>query len=158
MFNTPAPSGGPGRGATWNTEWMEDGAAILAGAVTVAVVGASRDPRKAGGSAPAGLQPHGFRLIPVNPLAAGQTLFGEMVYARLEDIPGRVDIVDVFRPAADAPQIAREAVAIGAGALWLQEGIVSAEARRIAEAAGMDYVEDLCISVVRALYRIHARS
>jgi len=127
---------------------------ILQGAKTIAVVGASRDPFKAGGSVPAGLQRRGFRIIPVNPYA--RELFGERVYSSLLDIPDdvEVDIVDVFRPAEDAPEIARQAVAIGAKALWLQLDIRSDEARRIAESAGLDYVEDECTAVVGSLYRI----
>ena len=103
---------------------------------------------------PAGLQQRGFRIIPVNPYAS--ELFGERVYRSLLDIPKdiQVDIVDVFRPSADAPEIARQAVAIGAKALWLQLDIRSDEARRIAEGAGLDYVEDECTAVVGSLYRI----
>jgi predicted CoA-binding protein len=125
---------------------------ILESARTIAVVGASRDPRKAAGSVPAGLQRRGFRIIPVNPYA--DTLFGEQVYRSLLEVPEKVDLVDVFRPAADTPEIARQAAAIGAGALWLQLDIRSDEARRIAEEAGMDYVEDECTAVVASLYRI----
>jgi predicted CoA-binding protein len=125
---------------------------VLASAKTIAVVGASRDPRKAGGSVPEGLQRRGFRIIPINPFA--DELFGERVYRKLADVPEEIDLVDVFRPAADAPDIARQAVAIGAKALWLQEDIRSAEARRIAEGAGLDYVEDECTAVVASLYRI----
>jgi predicted CoA-binding protein len=125
---------------------------VLASAMTIAVVGASRDPRKAGGSVPEGLQRRGFRIIPINPFA--DELFGERVYRSLEEVPEKVDLVDVFRPAADAPEIARQAVAIGAKALWLQLEIRSEEARRIAEAGGLDYVEDECTAVVASLYRI----
>jgi predicted CoA-binding protein len=127
-------------------------AEVLASAKTIAVVGASRDPRKAGGSVPEGLQRRGFRIIPINPFA--DELFGERVYRTLADVPDKVDLVDVFRPAADAPEIARQAVAIGAKALWLQEDIRSEEARRIAEEAGLDYIEDECTAVVASLYRI----
>ena len=127
---------------------------ILARSRTVAVVGASRDPGKAGNAVPAQLQRFGFRIIPVNPNAQG-TLFGEPVRASLLEIDEPVDLVDVFRPAADAPEIARQAAAIGARALWLQSDIVSAEARSIAEAAGMDYVEDRCTGVERALGGLH---
>ena len=125
---------------------------ILETATTIAVVGASRDPNKAGGSVPAGLQARGFRIIPINPFA--DTLFGERVYRWLSEVPVKIDLVDVFRPAADAPEIARQAVAVGAKALWLQLDIRSDEARRIAEAAGLDYVEDECTAVVSSLYRI----
>jgi uncharacterized protein len=125
---------------------------ILERATTIAVVGASRDPIKAGGSVPVGLQQRGFRIIPINPFA--DTLFGERVYRSLSEVPVKIDIVDVFRPAADAPEIARQAVAAGAKALWLQLDIRSLEARRIAESAGLDYVEDECTAVVSAIYRI----
>ena len=125
---------------------------VLASAKTIAVVGASRDPRKAGGSVPEGLQRRGFRIIPINPFA--DELFGERVYRSLADVPEKVDLVDVFRPSGDAPDIARQAVAIGAKALWLQEDIRSEEARRIAEAGGLDYVEDECTAVIASLYQI----
>ena len=125
---------------------------ILQAAKVIAVVGASRDPSKAGGSVPAGLQKRGFRIIPINPFA--DTLFGERVYRSLAEVPEKIDLVDVFRPAADAPDIARQAVAVGAKALWLQLDIRSNEARRIAEAAGLDYVEDECTAVTSSLYRI----
>jgi predicted CoA-binding protein len=127
---------------------------ILERAKTIAVVGASRDPGKAGGSVPVGLQRRGFRIIPINPFA--EELFGEKVYRSLLDVPEKIDVVDVFRPAHDAPEIARQAVAIGAGALWLQLDIRSDGARQIAEDAGLDYVEDECTAVVSSLYRIRA--
>jgi predicted CoA-binding protein len=132
------------------------GREILEKATTIAVVGASRDPGKAGGSVPAGLQRRGFRIIPINPFA--DELFGERVYRSLSEVPVKIDIVDVFRPASDAPEIARQAVAVGAKALWLQLDILSAEARQIAEAAGLDYVEDECTAVVSSLYRIRKQT
>jgi predicted CoA-binding protein len=125
---------------------------ILESARVIAVVGASRDPNKAGGSVPFGLQKRGFRIIPINPYA--DTLFGERAYRSLAEVPEKIDVVDVFRPAADAPEIARQAVAVGAKALWLQLDIRSDEARRIAESAGLDYVEDECTAVTSSLYRI----
>ena len=125
---------------------------ILERSKTIAVVGASRDPRKAGGSVPYGLQARGFRIIPVNPYT--DELFGERAYPSLLEIPEKVDLVDVFRPAADAPEIARQAVKIGADAFWLQLDIRSEEARRIIEAAGIDYVEDQCTAVISSLYQI----
>ena len=128
------------------------GKEILEASTVIAVVGASRDPNKAGGSVPFGLQRRGFRIIPINPYA--DTLFGERVYRTLADVPEKIDLVDVFRPAADAPEIARQAVAVGAKALWLQLDIRSAEARRIAEEAGLAYVEDECTAVTSSLHRI----
>jgi predicted CoA-binding protein len=132
------------------------GREILEASTTIAVVGASRDPRKAGGSVPAGLQRRGFRIIPINPFA--DELFGERVYRSLGEVPVKIDIVDVFRPASDAPEIARQAVAVGAKALWLQLDIRSEEARRIAEAAGLDFVEDQCTAVVSSLNRIRKQT
>ena len=129
---------------------------ILARSRTIAVVGASRNPDKAGHDIPAELQRFGFRIIPVNPNAAGTTLFGERVRASLLEVDEPLDLVDVFRPSRDAPEIARQAAAVGARALWLQSGIVSVEARRIAAEAGMDYVEDRCTAVERALGQIRA--
>ena len=105
---------------------------------------------------PAGLQRRGFRIIPINPYA--DMLFGERVYRSLAEVPDKIDIVDVFRPAADAPDIARQAVAVGAKALWLQLDIRSDEARRIAEAAGLDYVEDECTAVTSSLFRINKQA
>ncbi len=125
---------------------------VLEAAKTIAVVGASRDPDKPGGSVPASLKQRGFRIIPINPYA--DVLFGERVYRSLLEVPEKIDLVDVFRPAADTPEIARQAAAIGARALWLQLDIRSKEARRIAGEAGMDYVEDQCTGVVASLYRI----
>src|ERR1700692_57743 len=115
---------------------------ILERATTIAVVGASRDPNKAGGSVPFGLQQRGFRIIPINPFA--DVLFGEPVYRSLAEAPDRIDLVDGFPPAPAAPDTARQAVAIGAKALWLQLDIRSDEARQIAQTAGLDYVEDEC--------------
>ena len=121
---------------------------ILAEAATIAVVGASRDPNKPAHDVPLQMQRHGWRIIPVNPHA--DELFGEKVYRSLADIPHPVDLVDVFRPADDAVEVVRDAVRIGAPAVWLQLGIVSPEARRIAEDAGIDYVEDRCLVIERA--------
>jgi predicted CoA-binding protein len=129
---------------------------ILGAATTIAVVGASRDPAKDAGSVPLVMQAHGFRVIPVNPFA--NELFGERVYRTLSEIPVAVDIVDVFRPSAEAPGVALQAVSIGARALWLQQDITSAEARRIAEEGGLDYVEDLCIAVARARFQVDKRT
>ena len=81
---------------------------------------------------------------------AGGEILGEHVYRSLADVPGPLEMVDVFRPPAEAPEVAWQAAAAGARVLWLQHGIVSEEARRIAEEAGMVYVEDACLAVVQA--------
>jgi hypothetical protein len=116
---------------------------ILESSTTVATVGASTDGSKPSGSVPRYLKEIGFKVTPVNPNA--DEIFGERAYAKLADIPQKVDVVQVFRPAEEVPEIAREAVAIGAKALWLQLDIISDEARRIAEAAGLAFVQDRCM-------------
>src|ERR1700750_682361 len=121
---------------------MDDAARVLREFSIVAVVGLSRDPAKAAHAVPAGLKAAGFRIVPVNPEAS--ELLGEPSYPTLAAIPFPIELVLVFPPARSAPEIAEQAVAIGAKALWLQQGIYSSEARRIAKAAGLQYVEDRC--------------
>ena len=118
---------------------------ILRNYDTITVVGASDDPAKAAHYVPAHMQMHGWRIVPVNPHAA--TILGEPVYRTLADVPEQIGLVDVFRPSADTPEIARQAVDVGSTALWLQLGIVSEEARSIAVNAGLLYVEDRCLIV-----------
>ncbi len=112
---------------------------------TITVVGASRAAFKAAHSVPAHMQRHGWRIIPVNPYA--DEILGERAYRTLAEVPAQVGLVDVFRPSERAADIARQAVAAGATALWLQLGIASAEARTIAEDAGLLYVEDRCLVI-----------
>lgn len=131
---------------------MDNTERILREFRTIAVVGLSRDPSKAAHAIPARLQRAGFRVIPVNPFVT--ELLGEKAYASLEDVPFSVEVVLVFRPSEQAAAIAKDAVAIGAKALWLQQGIVSAEAKQLAEAAGMLYVEDRCMGVERAVHGV----
>jgi len=118
---------------------------ILTSYDTITVVGASGAPDKAAHSVPAHMQRHGWRIIPVNPHA--DEILGACVYRVLGDIPEQVGLVDVFRPPDQTPDIARQAVAAGATALWLQLGIASAEARAIAEDAGLLYVDDRCLII-----------
>jgi predicted CoA-binding protein len=118
---------------------------ILGGAGTIAVVGLSTHPEKAAHSVPAAVQAAGFTVIPVHP--AADRILGQVAYRSLADIPLPVDLVNVFRPAHEAPGIAEQAVRIGARAFWLQLGLRSDEARRIATGSGLDYVEDRCIAV-----------
>jgi hypothetical protein len=122
---------------------------ILRDSTTIAVVGASRYSDKTAYAVPLQLLRHGWRVIPVNPL--GDEIWGQTCYPTLAAIPEPVDLVNVFRPAADTPPVAKQAVAIRARALWLQQDIVSEQAREIAESAGLDYVEDHCIAVERAV-------
>jgi uncharacterized protein len=118
---------------------------ILTSYDTIAVVGASATPGKAAHSVPGYMQRHGWRIIPVN-LRAGEIL-GERAYRSLADVPEQVGLVDVFRPSEQAADIARQAVAAGACALWLQLGITSAQARDIAVSAGLLYVENRCLAI-----------
>jgi predicted CoA-binding protein len=116
---------------------------IYAQTRTIAVVGASADVSKAAHQVPRYLQSQGYRILPVNP--RGGELFGEHVFRTLSEIDVPVDVVEVFRPTQEVPEIARQAVAIGAKVLWLQIGIVSEEARQIAEAAGLTVVMNRCM-------------
>jgi predicted CoA-binding protein len=120
---------------------------ILREARSIAVVGASPEPGRPSYGVIAYLLGAGYRVVPVNPLAGGEVL-GLPCLSSLEELEEPVDLVDVFRRPEHCGAVAREAVAAGAGALWLQLGIVSAEARQVAEAGGMDYVENACTAVV----------
>jgi predicted CoA-binding protein len=128
---------------------MRSAQEILAEANVIAVVGASRDPFKPSHTVPLQMLRHGWRIIPVNPFV--DEVFGVKTVPTLADIGEPVDLVDIFRPARDAVEVVRQAIAIKAPAVWLQSGIVSAEARRLAEEAGIDYVEDRCLAVERAV-------
>jgi uncharacterized protein len=125
---------------------------ILLESNTIAVVGASRHPEKVAHTVPRQMLRHGWRIIPVNPYI--DEIWGQKCYPTLGAIPEPVDLVNVFRPSADTPAVAKQAVAIGAKALWLQQDIASEDAREIAESAGLDYVEDHCIAVERALRQL----
>ena len=124
-------------------------AILLGEAHTVAVVGLSSKPSRPSYEIAAYLQDHGYRIVPVNPKET--EVLGERAYPSLRDIPDdvQIDVVDVFRRAEDTPPIARDAVAIGAKVLWLQEGIVSDEAYRIASEAGLDVIMGVCIRATR---------
>jgi predicted CoA-binding protein len=118
---------------------------ILGEAKTIAVVGLSSDPSKASHRVAKYLQTKGYRIVPVNPNET--EVLGERAYPTLRDIPSDVpiDVVDVFRRAEATPDIARNAVAIGAKVLWLQSGIVNEEAFQIGDQAGLDVVMGVCI-------------
>ena len=122
--------------------------AIYAVTKTIAVVGASSNPTKAGHSIPAYLQSQGYRIIPVTP--KGDELFGEQVVASLRDIKVPVDVVDVFRPAEESTSIASEAAAIGAKVLWFQQGTGTDEAAAIAREAGLQVVMNVCMGATHA--------
>lgn len=118
---------------------------IYAESKTIAVVGVSSDQSKPSNIVPRYLQTMDYRVIPISP--KGGELLGETAYTSLEEVEGDVDIVDVFRPAEEAPGIAKQAVAIGAKVLWLQAGIASDEAEAIAREGGLEVVQDICIGV-----------
>ena len=126
--------------------------ALLTSSTTIAMVGASSNPEKASHGIMQKLQRAGYRVIPVNPRES--EVLAERSCPSLIDVPERIDIVDVFRRAEDAPAIADEAVRVGAKALWLQTGIVSEEAAARAHAGGLMVVMDACIGVTHARLRI----
>ncbi len=121
---------------------------ILKDCRTIAVVGLSAEWHRPSYFAAKYMQEHGYRIVPVNPKYP--EILGETSYARLEDIPFPVDMVDVFRKEADIPPIAQSAVAIGAKVLWQQLGLRSEEADRIATAAGLGSVWDRCVKIEHA--------
>jgi uncharacterized protein len=120
-------------------------AQILRGAKTIAVVGLSSNPMRASHGVAEYLKAAGYRIIPVNPNET--EVLGEKAYARLEDVPEPVDIVDVFRRAEEVGAVAESAIRIGAKVLWMQLGIENAEAAERARTAGMVVVEDSCLMV-----------
>jgi len=121
---------------------------LIAGAKVIAVVGLSANPDRPSNQVAWYLKHQGYRLYGVSPARAGGTVLDDVpVVASLGEVPEPIDIVDVFRRPEHTPEVAREAVAAGAGAVWLQLGIANPEARRIAEAAGLAYVEDRCLKI-----------
>lgn len=118
---------------------------ILGDAKTIAVVGLSSNPFKDSFEIAEYLQRKGYRIIPVNPNET--EVLGETAYPSLLDVPEdvQIDVVDVFRRAADTPPVAEQAVRVGANVLWLQDGIVNDEARRIAEEGGLTVIMGVCI-------------
>ena len=128
---------------------LDDIRRIYAETKVIAVVGASPDETKTSNVVPSYLQGFGYRIVPVNP--NHESVFGMRSYPSLNDIPDEVDVVEVFRPGSEAPDIARQAVAIGAKVLWLQKGIVSDDAGRIAEEAGLTFISDTCMGAMHAV-------
>jgi uncharacterized protein len=120
-------------------------AQILRGVKTIAVVGLSSNPMRASHGVAEYLKTAGYRIIPVNPNET--EVLGEKAYARLEDVPEPVDIVDVFRRTEEVRAVAESAIRIGAKVLWMQLGIENAEAAERARTAGMVVVEDSCLMV-----------
>ena len=117
---------------------------ILSKYKTIAMVGVSKDNMKPSTIVMKYMQKYGFKVIPINPSAKGQTILGEEVYEKLEDIKIPIDIVDVFRPSLEVIKLAEESVKIGAKVLWLQLGIKSFEAKEFVENNNIEYIENRC--------------
>jgi predicted CoA-binding protein len=125
-------------------------AEILAESRTIALVGASPNPARPANSVMRYLLDAGYRVIPVRP--AVREVLGVPTVASLAEIEEPIDLVDVFRRVDACADVTRQAVAAGAKAVWLQQGLVSRECREIAESAGLDYVEDQCTAVVHSVF------
>ncbi|MDK6079114.1 CoA-binding protein [Massilia varians] len=133
---------------------MRSIAQILNDSKTIAIVGLSNKPDRASNEVAAYLQQNGYRIVPVNPSYAGETILGEQVYATLQEAADalasngqRIDIVDCFRKSEDIPPIARDAIAARAGCLWMQLDIENQAAADLARAAGLDVVMNHCIKI-----------
>jgi predicted CoA-binding protein len=127
---------------------------ILQESQTIAVVGLSNNPDRASHEVAEYLQQHGYRIVPVNPVYAGQQILGEPVYATLQEAADalapqgrRIDIVDCFRKAEDIVPIAKDAIAVRAGCLWMQLGIENQAAADLARAAGLEVVMNRCTKI-----------
>jgi uncharacterized protein len=128
---------------------------VLHTAKTIAIVGLSKNELRASYFVGYYLKRHGYRVIPVNPRE--KEILGETSYPSLLEVPVPVDVVNVFRAPDALPGIARDAVAIGAGALWCQFGVINAEGARIASDGGLTVIMDRCLKVEHARYvgRMH---
>ena len=120
---------------------------ILTKYKNIALVGASKDLKKTSTVVMKYLQSYGYKVYPVNPNISGEEILGEQVYGKVSEINGPVDIIDVFRPSDEAIEFANEAIKIKAKVLWLQLNIKSPEAKKIAEANNIIYIEDKCTKI-----------
>ncbi|OMH39036.1 CoA-binding protein [Motiliproteus sp. MSK22-1] len=117
---------------------------ILTQTQVIALVGASPKPHRDSHRVMAYLQARGYKVIPVNPRIGGEVLLGEHVYSKLEDIPGHVDMVDIFRNSQAAGEVCEEAIRIGAKSIWMQLGVINGAAARRASEYGLQVVMDRC--------------
>ncbi len=135
---------------------MKSAREILQHSHNIAVVGLSNKPDRASHHVAQYLQQHGYRILPVNPTYAGQDILGEKVWSNLHEAaqslaPGqRIDVVDCFRKAEEMPALAREAIAVRAGCLWMQIGVGNQAAADLASAAGLAVIMDQCMKVEHA--------
>ena len=120
---------------------------ILSNYKKIALVGASKDLKKTSSIVMKYLQDYGFKVYPVNPSMKGEKILGEEVFGKISEIKEQVEIVDVFRPSDEVAAIAKEAVKVGAKVLWLQIDIKNEEARKIAEANNILYIENKCTKI-----------
>jgi uncharacterized protein len=123
---------------------------VLLTAGTIAVVGLSGNELRASNFVGYYLRRHGYEVIPVNPRES--EILGQKCYPSLLDVPVPVDVVDVFRASEALPGIARDAVAISAGTLWCQFGVINAEGAQIAEDGGLTVIMDRCLKIEHARY------
>jgi predicted CoA-binding protein len=126
-------------------------AKLLASSKTIAVVGLSSKPFRPSFGVSQYLQSVGYRIIPVNPNES--SILGEKSYDRLEDIPEKIDIVDIFRRSELVPEVVDAAIRIGARAIWMQEGVADEPSAALARSAGLFVVMDLCIA--KELHKLH---
>ncbi|MBV8971620.1 MAG: CoA-binding protein [Sphingomonadaceae bacterium] len=129
---------------------------LLAGARTVALVGISDRPERASNHVMAAMQDHGYRVLPINPAITGEHIHGEFVWRELAQLGDPIDIVDVFRRSSEAGAVVDQAIAVGARAVWLQQGVVDDATAARAEAAGLKVVMDRCIKVELARLAVPA--
>lgn len=121
---------------------------ILKNSRTIAVVGLSANWWRPSYFAAKYMQEYGYRIIPVNPMYT--EVLGEKCFASLAEVPGKIDIVDCFRKSEEMPALAEQAIAMGAGCLWMQLGVANAAAAAIASKAGLDVVADRCVKIEHA--------
>jgi predicted CoA-binding protein len=119
---------------------------------TIAMVGLSADPMRPSHFAAIYMQSEGYNIVPVNPRYAGEKILGQTVYSSLRNIPHPVGIVDVFRRPSETPELAQEAIAIGAMVFWLQLGVINEQAAESARGGGLEVVMDRCVKIEHARF------